>query len=155
MKFTEAAQHAKRMGQTFRAFTKLEEMCLTAARAEGACAELTLAREELADEVKVLTARAAKLRREKKEIKEASLVERTKASANLQEMLNAGETQLAEQRREALAMAREVAEDLESKRASLLGDLDGLKRAVGVEENALAVAKEAARVAREQIEGLN
>ncbi len=154
MKFIEAAQHAKKMGQVFRAFAKLEEMCLAAGRAEGACVELIRAREELTDEVKVLTARAAKLRAEKKELKEANLTQRVKTSTEVGALINAGALQLEEQKREAQVMTREMTEDLESKKAALLGDLDGLKREIGVHEKYLRVAKEAARVAREQIEGL-
>ncbi len=155
MKFTEAAQHAKKMGQVFRAFAKLEEMCLTAGRAEGACAELERARGELADEVKVLTARAAKLRVEKKELKEANLMQRVKTSAEVEALINAGALQLSEQKRELEDQRREMNEDFYARRTKLEGQLNGLKYAVGEEEKRLHVATEAARVAREQIEGLN
>ncbi len=154
MKFTEAAQHAKKMGQTFRAFTKLEEMCLTAARAEGACAELTRARGELADEVKVLTARAAKLRAEKKDLKAANLTERVKTSAEVKALVDAGALQLSEQKREHAEVERKMNEDFQSKRGKFEETLNWLKNTIEAEEKRLQVATEAARVAREKIERL-
>ncbi len=154
MKFTEAAQHAKKMGQVFRAFAKLEEMCLTAARAEGACAELTRARDELSDEVKVLTARAAKLRAEKKELKDANLTERVKTSAEVKALVDAGNLQLSEQKREHAEVERKMNEDFQLKRGKFEETLNWLKNTIEAEEKRLQVATEAARVAREKIERL-
>ncbi len=154
MKFMEASQHAKRMGQAFRAFATVEEVCLTAAKAEGACGELERKRTELVDEVAILTARRVALFLEKKELKASSLTERVKAAADLKDLLHVGTLQLEEQKRviddlrhAAGLEAALVAEALEEK-------LNGLKLDIHAAEQQRAVATEAARVARDMIKGL-
>ncbi len=154
MKFSEAAQHAKRMGQTFRAFAKLEELCLTAARAEGACSELERARAELVDEVKVLMERTAALRGEKKALKAKSLAERVKAAADLKDLLHVGDLQLREQK--ALIDDHKHAAGLNAavKQEELEEKLQGLRLEIRDAERYRDVAVEAARVARDMIKGL-
>ncbi len=154
MEFNEATSQAKHMLQVFRGFSKLEEVLTCAGRAEGVVAGLVTQRDELADEVKVLTARAAKLRGEKKELRTANLAERVKTSEEVKALVDAGALQLKEQREEASRFERAMNEDFQSKRVKLEGELNRLKHAVGEEEKRLHVATEAARVARAQIEGL-
>ncbi len=154
MKFLDAAQHVKRMGQAFRAFAQVEEVLVLAGQAEKAMLAFADQKVELADEVALLVKRTEVLREEKKALKAACLTARVKAAADLKDLLHVGDLQLREQK--SLIEDHKHAQSLHAavQQEALEEKLDGLKLDIAAAENQRAVATEAARVARATIEGL-
>ncbi len=154
MKFLDAAQQVKRMGQAFRAFAQVEEVLLAAGQAEKATFAFVDQRTELRDEVDVLLARLEVLRGEKKALKAKSLTERVKAAADLRDLLHVGDLQLAEQKSLIDDHKHAAGLDAAVKQEELEEKLNGLRLEIQDAERYRDVAVEAARVARATIEGL-
>ncbi len=154
MKFLDAAQQVKRMGQVFRAFAQVEEVLLAAGQAEAAVERSLEKHAELTGESSILLERTAALRGEKKALKAESLTERVKAAKDLKDLLHVGDLQLREQK--SLIDDHKHAAGLNAavQQEALEEKLQGLRLEIQDAERYRDVAVEAARVARDMIKGL-